>query len=126
MSHEQLQVLATGVKDFLNAVVADHRPEVGHWLAVLDGLKIDDGGDPVRRDLDKLQARNKTILSDEFGIDGNAVLAWQLLAQPGQVIRRRNIWLVQSGSRGHSAGRYSWPREIGGSVLLRLKCSFKN
>ena len=68
MSGKEIEILPSGVNDFLNLGITDKFPEGVERSAGLHGGKVDDGSGGGGGDLDQFESWNKCVFADEFRI----------------------------------------------------------
>ena len=98
MYGKKIEILPTGMDDFLNLGITDELPEDVERSAGLHGRKVDDGSSGGGGDLDQFESWNKGVFADEFRIQS------QSRTLPQHVAERFKRRLV-----GHI-----WQRWIGG------------
>jgi hypothetical protein len=72
MEGKQIEILPSGVDDFLNLAIADEFPEGVERSAGLHGRKVDDGGGGGGGNLDQFESWDKGIFPDEFRIQSQS------------------------------------------------------
>jgi hypothetical protein len=92
MYGKKIEILSTGVNNFLNLGITDEFPEDVERPAGLHGRKVDNGGGRGGGDLDQFEPRNKGVFSNEFRIQSQSWTLPQRMAERFKRTLVGHIW----------------------------------
>ena len=91
MDGKEIQVLSSGMHDFLNRRIAHDLPEGIKRAAGLDCREIDDGRGRFCGNLNEFELGHKTVFAYEFRIEREARAVPKLFAEIAQYVGACNV-----------------------------------